>query len=202
MSEARGRPRDPQTDRDILAATRRLLTDVGYEQVSIEAIARAAGVSRPTVYRRWPSKAHVMFDAVFEDPPDDEMPSTSGDFEADLLTFVRGALIFWRQPAVEAAALGILAERHRDPQLHIRTQQLLDERTRAAFSEVVRAGVEQGEVDPGVDADMLYQVVIGTAFYTAQMGGDTTDIDGFAKRLCALVTHGARPNTTGRAQKR
>ncbi|MCV7319139.1 TetR/AcrR family transcriptional regulator [Mycolicibacterium confluentis] len=202
MPEPRGRPRDPQTDRDIVAATRRLLIEDGYDQVSIEAIAREAGVSRPTVYRRWPSKAHVVFDAVFDAPSDGEIPSTSGDFEADLLSFVRGALTFWRQPVVEAAALGILAERHRDPQLHIRTQQLLDERTRAAFGDLVRAGVEQGAVDAAVDVDMLYQVLIGTAFYTAQMGRDTTGVDGFAKRLCALVTDGARPNTTGKARQR
>ena len=41
--QARGRPRDPRTDAAIMAAARRLLTEVGYDQVSMESIARAAG---------------------------------------------------------------------------------------------------------------------------------------------------------------
>ena len=52
----RGRPRDPRTHDAIMTATRHLLTRDGYDQVSMDAIAKEAGVSRPTVYRRWPSK--------------------------------------------------------------------------------------------------------------------------------------------------
>ncbi len=189
-SAVRGRPRDPRTDRDIMAATRRLLARDGYEQLSIESIAKAADVSRPTVYRRWPSKAHVVFDAAFAAPRQAELPPPSGDFETDLRAFVRGALTFWSDPVVEAAALGILAERHRNPDLHIRTQQLLDERTRTAFRELVRAGVEQGAVAPDTDVDTIYQVLIGTTFYHAQLGG-TADQD-LADRLCALVIQGVR----------
>ena len=85
----RGRPRDPRTQRDIMGAARRLLARDGYDQVTVDAIAREAGVSRPTVYRRWPSKAHVVFDAAFGQPPDATLVEKSGDFESDLLVFVR-----------------------------------------------------------------------------------------------------------------
>ncbi|OBA83560.1 TetR family transcriptional regulator [Mycobacterium sp. 1164966.3] len=189
----RGRPRDPRTQRDIMDATRRLLAHDGYDQVTIDAIAREAGVSRPTVYRRWPSKAHVVFEAVFGQPPDAALVENSGDFEADLLVFVRGVLRFWREPVVEAAALGILAERHRDPALHIRTQQLLDERTLTEFAALVRSGVDQGLVRRDVDVDMLYQVLVGTAFYAAQVQqhGNSQDLDALAERLCAMVIRGA-----------
>ena len=59
-----------------MAATRKLLATDGYDQMSIESIAKEAGVSRPTIYRRWPSKAHVVFDAAFGQPDDDEFPGT------------------------------------------------------------------------------------------------------------------------------
>src|SRR4051794_25405293 len=103
----RGRPRDPRTQHDIMRATRRLLTRDGYEQVTIDAIAREAGVSRPTVYRRWPSKAHIVFEAAFGQSPDAALVEQSGDFEADLRVFVSKVLAFWREPVVEAAALGL-----------------------------------------------------------------------------------------------
>ncbi|WKG05839.1 TetR/AcrR family transcriptional regulator [Mycolicibacterium sp. HK-90] len=185
-----GRPRDPQTQRDIMSATRQLLARDGYDQLSIEAIAREAGVSRPTVYRRWPSKAHLVFDAAFGQPPGGELLSISGDFETDLREFTSAVLTFWRDPVVEAAALGILTERRRDPELHIRTQQLLDERTKDAFRALVHSGVEQGLVDPDVDVDMVYQALLGTSFYTAHMDPDV-DIDGTADRLCSLLIRGA-----------
>jgi AcrR family transcriptional regulator len=173
-----------------MSATRLLLARDGYDQLSIEAVAREAGVSRPTVYRRWPSKAHLAFDAAFGRPPGGELLTVSGDFETDLRAFTYAVLTFWRDPVVEAAALGILTERRRDPELHIRTQQLLDERTRGAFRALVDSGIEQGRVHRDVDVDMVYQTLIGTAFYTAHMEPGT-DAEDTADRLCSLLIEGA-----------
>lgn len=187
----RGRPRDPRTDSAIMAATRRLLTDVGYDQVSMESIARAAGVSRPTIYRRWPSKAHVVFEAAFGTDGGTTGLPRSGDFETDLREFVRGAIAFWREPVVEAATMGILAERRRDSELHIRTQQLLDDRIRAELADLVRAGAEQGRVRPDVDTDTLFNVLVGTTFYGALVDG-RDDTDQLVDKLCSLVMQGAQ----------
>ncbi|MDH6193452.1 AcrR family transcriptional regulator [Mycobacterium frederiksbergense] len=188
-----GRPRDPRTQHDIMTATRQLLARDGYDQLSIEAIAREAGVSRPTIYRRWPSKAHLVFDAAFGQPPDHALLSISGDFETDLRAFTFAVLTFWRDPVVEAASLGILAERRRDPELHIRTQQLLDERTRGAFRVLVDSGVQQGKVRADIDVDTVYQTLIGTAFYAAHMAPEI-DAGEAADRLCSLLIEGAGTN--------
>lgn len=174
-----------------MAATRRLLARDGYDQVSIEAIAKEAGVSRPTIYRRWPSKAHLVFDAAFGQAPDGELLGNSGDFDADLHSFVRAVLSFWGEPVVEAATLGILAEQRRDSELHIRTQQALDERTRTAFRSLVEAGIAQGAVRSDVDVAMLYQLLIGSAFYAVQVES-AERLDQFAERLCALLVQGIR----------
>lgn len=174
-----------------MAATRRLLARDGYDQVSIESIAKEAGVSRPTVYRRWPSKAHLVFDAAFAQTPDGELLANSGDFDDDLHAFVHAVLSFWAEPVVEAAALGLLSERRRDPELQIRTQQALGERTRNAFAALVDSGIRQGAVRADVDVDMLYHLLIGTAFYAVQVEPQG-DLETFAKRLCALVIQGTR----------
>jgi AcrR family transcriptional regulator len=52
-----GRPRDPSAHGRLLDATRTLLRDVGYQQLTMEAVALRAGVGKPTLYRRWHSKA-------------------------------------------------------------------------------------------------------------------------------------------------
>lgn len=57
------RPRDPDIAVRILAAARDLLGELGPTEVTIEAIADRAGVSRPTVYRRWASRSELIFEA-------------------------------------------------------------------------------------------------------------------------------------------
>jgi AcrR family transcriptional regulator len=59
-----GRPRDPALDEAILQATRRQLVQHGYSQVTIADIAADAGVTRPTIYRRWPGKFELVSDAL------------------------------------------------------------------------------------------------------------------------------------------
>ncbi|BBY34944.1 TetR family transcriptional regulator [Mycolicibacter minnesotensis] len=187
----RGRPRDPRTEQAITEAARRLLDSDGYDQVSIEAVARESNVSRPTVYRRWPSKTHLVFDAVFGAAATGDVLSSTGDFESDLRQFVCGVFEFWRTPEVAAAALGILADRHRDPELFIRTQQLLDEKTRTAFGALLRAGIDQGVLDAAVDIEIAYDALVGTSFYITQVLASET-VDAAAERLCALLLSGMR----------
>lgn len=173
-----------------MAATRRLLARDGYDQVSIEAIAREANVSRPTVYRRWPSKTHLVFDAVFDSADAGDVLTCSGEFDTDLRRFVRGVFEFWRQPVVAAATMGILADRHRDPELYIRTQQLLDAQTRTAFGAVVRDGIRQGAVDTDIDVEMAYDTLVGTTFYIAHVL-QPDGIDGAVDKFCSMFLHGA-----------
>lgn len=187
---ARGRPRDPRTDREIMAATRALLIRDGYDQVTIDAIAREAGVSRPTVYRRWPSKAHVAFEAAFGNPDDHPMPETSGDVLTDLRQFISGAIEFWRDAVVQSAALGVLADRRRDPQLYIRTQQLLDEQIRRDFIDIAHRGIADGVLRDDLEIDTLYELLIGTTLYAVQVQ-HRTDTHSLVDQLCSLVLRGA-----------
>lgn len=59
-----GRPRDPALDEAIIIATRRRLADDGYSRMNIGEIAADAGVTRPTIYRRWPGKFELVMDAL------------------------------------------------------------------------------------------------------------------------------------------
>ena len=64
----KGRPRSDASKRAILDATRRLLSHTTVQKLSIEAIAKKAGVGKTTIYRWWPSKASVAMDAIFTQP--------------------------------------------------------------------------------------------------------------------------------------
>jgi AcrR family transcriptional regulator len=89
-----GRPRDPGRDAAILAATLDLLGEVGYESVTVRAIAQRAGAGLATLYRRWPTKEDLVIDAVlsFEDVP--SLPDPDSDAEpVDVLVDLVGGLV-------------------------------------------------------------------------------------------------------------
>lgn len=60
----RGRPRDPDMDQAILAATIGLLAEVGYVRLTVAEVARRAGVGKPAIYRRWAQKSQLVVEAM------------------------------------------------------------------------------------------------------------------------------------------
>src|ERR1700759_3209856 len=108
-----GRPRDPRVDAAIHRATLELLVRDGYQATTIQAIARRAGVSAPSIYRRWSSKAELIEDAVF--PSGLLAPeSLTGDVITDLQPYCLQILTYLADPAIRAAIPGLLVEYQND----------------------------------------------------------------------------------------
>jgi AcrR family transcriptional regulator len=165
-----GRPRDPRVDAAILAAALRVLAEDGYTRLSIDMVAKRAGVSRPTVYLRWPSKAQLVHEAVFPDiAPDlalDEPPIPHGpDFAADVRTMLRQAIDYLSRPEVLAAAPGLMAEFKADPQLRQLMAARLEDRLRTRLARRVEAAIAAGEAAAHVDAGLLLDVITGTVLF-------------------------------------
>jgi AcrR family transcriptional regulator len=93
----RGRPRSDRARRAILESTRAELAAHGYERLSIQQIADAAGVGKQTIYRWWPTKRELVAACVLEGlvlPDDVGLPDT-GDVRADLRTWVRALVVLF-----------------------------------------------------------------------------------------------------------
>jgi AcrR family transcriptional regulator len=103
-----GRPRDPRIDTDVLAVTRAMLVESGWEQLSMRAIAIRSGVSRASITRRWPSKAHLVLDAILGATPD-LTPFEGTDREGWIRWVVTGSAELFARPEVRAATPGLLA---------------------------------------------------------------------------------------------
>jgi AcrR family transcriptional regulator len=112
-----GRPRDPRIDAAVLRATVELLAETGYAGLLVAAIAQRAGTSKPAIYRRWPSKAHLVHEAVFPIGAATALPNT-GSLPEDLREMVRRAMTFLTTPAARAALPGLVGEMAADPTLH------------------------------------------------------------------------------------
>src|SRR5690242_3281955 len=85
-----GRPRSTHADQAILQATLDLLAEVGYQSMSIEAIASRAGVGKTTIYRRYTSKEEIVADAIESLREDISTPDT-GSFWGDMDILIENA---------------------------------------------------------------------------------------------------------------
>src|ERR671929_141080 len=79
-----GRPRDPSRDGVIRAAILRLLADVGYGALTMDAVAAEAGVGKATIYRRWRTKQDLVVDTIAELNRAEALPPDTGSLEEDL----------------------------------------------------------------------------------------------------------------------
>lgn len=158
-----GRPRSPEADQAILEATVRLLAEQGYDAMSIEAVAAAAGVGKTTIYRRYPNKRELVvaaISAVAVTPS--ELPD-SGDTRADLLALVRDMFGLLRETGIGLAMLGTLLVKERDEPMLIEQFRARVIRPRIALaSTLIRRGIERGELRPDVVPEVVLPIVVGS----------------------------------------
>ncbi|MFV2175569.1 TetR/AcrR family transcriptional regulator [Actinomadura sp. LOL_016] len=154
--------RSERSRRAILDAARELITEVGYAKVSIEAIAARAGVGKQTIYRWWPSKGAVIFDAFLvlsEDGGDMALPDT-GDLEADLKAVMRATAAEFADPEFERPIRALNAEILADPELAARYREQLagpvDEAKKARLRSAQDAGQLAADADLDLVLEMLY----------------------------------------------
>jgi AcrR family transcriptional regulator len=157
-----GRARDPELDGAITTATTALLEERGFAGLTIEAIARRAGVARATVYRRWPNLdallAHVLRGVVHEIPIPDR-----GDVREDLIALLEGQLVVVKHDAGRLyPSLGVQAIA--DPAAREALADLMQHR-RAAVRAVLRRGIDRGEIRPDVDLELAFFLVWGPVYY-------------------------------------
>ncbi|OYD69465.1 TetR family transcriptional regulator [Rhodococcus sp. OK302] len=178
-----GRPRDLSKDQAVLVAARRLLADVGYQQTTIAAIARMAGVNTPAIYRRWPTREALIEEAV-HGTGGHPLPDESGDLRTDLALWVRVFLVRAARPAARAGVPGLLA----DSQSHEARQRLLaiGAPVRKAFQGLLEGAAARGEIPAGVDAMFLFDLMSGATTMRGLTRG-TEDEDGFVDSLAGSL---------------
>jgi AcrR family transcriptional regulator len=83
-------PRGAVRETAILAAVSELVGEVGYERMTIDAVAARAHASKTTIYRRWPGKAELVAEMLrVQDPGDAPLVSDSGSLSGDLTALLR-----------------------------------------------------------------------------------------------------------------
>ena len=162
-TKSAGRPRDEGADRAIIEAAQRLLADVGFAQMSIESVAAEAGVTRPTVYRRWKSKddqATAAIAALQIPAPAPEKDDTWSAIESELVHFRRSL----ERPNGMSMIGMVLLEEGRMPELAALFRRRIVEPRRPRLTALFRRGIARGEIPEGADVATAVAAAIGT-FY-------------------------------------
>ncbi|MEV4603778.1 TetR/AcrR family transcriptional regulator [Amycolatopsis sp. NPDC049253] len=174
MGEEPRRRGAARTD-ELLRVTLDLATEVGYAGLSMEAVARRAGVGKHTIYRRWPSKSALLLDALARVWTTDLDYHDTGDVRADLREqFLRSA------PALSTPPIGpvyraVIAEAQSDEALretlHERFLVTVERSTLERITLAQRAGELKADAELGFAAEVL----CGALYYRALLSARPVD---------------------------
>jgi len=164
-----GRPRDPDVDEAILDAALRLLDRVGYQRMSITAVAAEARVGRPAVYRRHRSKAELVVAAIgrMTSGPEPALPADTHDALRLLLGAAGSA---FASPGGVAVLGSLLAEQGRDPELLEAFRARIFDPRRAIIHDVVARGLRAGDVAADADREAVDGLLFGALLARAILG--------------------------------
>jgi AcrR family transcriptional regulator len=161
------RPRDPDVDRRILRAVRSLIAEGDIAEVTIDMVARRASVSRPTIYRRWSSRAELLFAAQTNASVGADFPET-GSLRGDLIVACEylAASMAEADRAVAAEQLGRMIA---DASFAARvwSERWIPDRTVAY--EVWDRAVERGEVDAQVDGHEVLDDIVAICLFRTHL---------------------------------
>lgn len=174
----------------VIHAADDLLVAKGYAGVTMEGIAKAAGVAKQTVYRWWSSKADVLMDVFLEDAAFQLDPSDLGSLEADLRHHVGATARFLTADDAGAVFRALIGQSQHDPQLAdtFRARYLREQQARDQIP-FVRA-VQRGELPAGIDVALLAEQLVAPLYYRVIVTGETVDrgfldslVDDFLRRV-------------------
>ena len=144
-----GRPRDPSRDGVIRAAILRLLADVGYGALTMDAVASEAGVGKATIYRRWRTKQDLVVDTISDLNRAEASPADTGSLEGDLRQMLRSLVAVITGPT-GAATLSLLSTVPHQPALAEAFRNGPLSVWRQSFEEIWARAERRGEVRPGI----------------------------------------------------
>jgi len=166
------RPRvEGDREREILDAALEVLSEVGYDRLTMDAVAQRAKASKATLYRRWNSKATLVVDALASQKASPPVPD-SGDLRTDLLTAFcgMGGLTDHDTTQTFGAVMTALST---DPEFaaefRTRVLQPKAQLSRALF----QRAVDRGEVRPDLDLDLVAPALAGIVLHRLFVMGET-----------------------------
>lgn len=163
-----GRPVDRSIDRAVVDAVLSELKHRGYRSITMEGISRKIGRARASLYRRWPSKPHLVAYAVVSELGAHPSPNT-GSLRLDLMRTVE-TLIAGFQGALGSALAGLIGEMADDPVLARTIRKEVLAKRRRSIRAAIRRGIKRGEVRADVNIELFMDMLTAPFYFRAMFG--------------------------------
>jgi len=177
----RGRPRSEDSHEAVLGAVLDILDKEGYGALTIEGVARHAGVGKQTIYRWWKSKPELVLEAYANHSASKLPMPDKGDVTADLESFFCGACK--RLNDISGPTMrGLMADAVYDPGVLEILRDVLIAKRRDALMQVLERGVARGQLRADADLVVMTDVLLGAVWYRLLVQHAKLD-SRFAKQL-------------------
>ena len=165
-----GRPRSAVADAAIVRATLELLLEDGYRALTMEQVRARAGVGKATLSRRYGPKQELVAEAIRHLNQPIDMPDT-GAVREDILAVARSVMAGAERVQFASFVPRLLAEAAGDREMHAIFYENLVAPRRAVMGDVLRRGVERGELRADLDVELAIDIITGPWVYRLLISG-------------------------------
>jgi len=194
-----GRPREERANRAILQATLELIAERGVHAFRTEDVAARAGVGKGAIYRRHASKDDLVMAAVADLVDEEILVPDTGSTRSDLVVLMREAVELYRGSLPGRLMPNLVSAMAQRPELASAVRDGYLNRRRAALTDVLRRGVDRGDLRADLDVDLALDVLGGPLFYRLLITGGSIDQQ-LAEGVAELILRGFAPDVPGRAK--
>jgi AcrR family transcriptional regulator len=161
----RGRPRSSHTEKAILKAAGEMVLASGLAELTIEGVAERAGVGKASIYRRWPSKGALAFDAVLDGILATQPTPDTGSLEGDLARVAESWIALSKVRRGGRAVAHFIAEVQSDPDLAVAWRERFVNPIRLARRPIIERAIARGEIPAGSDPELIMDLLFGPLYH-------------------------------------
>jgi AcrR family transcriptional regulator len=176
----------------VLASVQDELVEAGYANLTYERVAARAGVHKATVYRRWPTKAQLVADAVLAQAGQAVPMPDTGSIRQDLRTLAHAVVANITSQPGEELLRTLVSDAARVTEIVVAGRAFWAHRF-SLTAAVIRRGIDRGELPPDTDIDFLIEVLIAPLYLRLLVIGQPLTTE-YADRVVDWAIASARAN--------
>lgn len=179
-----------------MRAAREEVVRSGYPALTIERVAALSGVAKTTIYRWWPTKAHLVIDAIAPvfDATNPIAAGAGASLRADLTRAIQRVSEGFSTHVGHHVIAGLMAECAQEPEVAEMYRDRVLRPRRGAVTSILEHWRAEGEIAPDADLDLAQDMYVGAVFYRALVVGGPLDST-FQDHLVSAVLAVLNPPT-------